>query len=173
MGVSAAGAYGQSQANKASANAQAQVAENNATLAEYQARDAERRGSIAAQNVGYRTNQLAGSQRTAMAANGVDLGYGSALEILSDTEYFGQVDRATTVDNAAREAWGYRTQGANYSADASLLRGRADAESPFLAAGTSLLTSAGKVSSTWFKQSGPISQGDGLSQGDRRKIGVY
>lgn len=172
-GMTAASAYSSSQASKAAYNAQAQVDQNNARLAEYQAQDAERRGAVAAQNVGYRTNQVKGTQRAALAANGVDLGYGSALELLSDTDYFGSVDRATTVDNAAREAWGYRTQGANYTSDASLLRQRASAESPFLSAGTSLLGSAGRVASGWYSPGTPTSGGDGLSQGGRRKIGVY
>lgn len=173
-GMSAVSAYGTSRANKAAYNAQAQVDANNAVLTEYQAVDAERRGAVAAQNVGYRANQIKGGQRAALAANGVDLGYGSALEILSDTDYFGEIDRATTVDNAAREAWGYRTQGANFRGDADLLRQRAAAESPFLAAGTSLLGSAGRVASNWYGSgSSPLTSGDGLSQGGRRKIGVY
>jgi hypothetical protein len=150
-GASAYGAYSSSQASKAAYNAQAQIAENNAQLAEWQAEDATARGSVAASDQGLKTNQLKGTQRARMAANGVDLGVGSAQQILTDTDYFGAIDRARIVDNAAREAWGYRSQGTNFDSNANLLRQRAAAESPFLSAGTSLLTSAGKVSSNWYQ----------------------
>lgn len=176
-GVSAYGAYRGSQQAKAAYNAQGQVAENNAQISDWQAQDALRRGDVAASNAGIRTNQIKGEQRAGLSANGVDLGVGSALNILSDTDYFGQVDKATILDSAARQAWGYRTQGANFDANAQLLRSRADAESPVMAAGTSLITSATKVASNWYKTGGAAtstpSPGDGLSQGDRRKIGVY
>lgn len=150
MAVQAVSSYQSSQANKAAANAQAQVQANNAQMAEYQAEDAIARGDQAAQAQGMRTNRLKGTQRAALASNGVDLGVGSALQIQTDTDYFGQVDKTTITDNAAREAWGYRAQGANFDANASILRGRANAESPWLAAGTSLLGSATKVASSWY-----------------------
>lgn len=150
MAMSAYSSLKGGQANQAAYNAQGQVAENNAKLAEMQAVDAERRGRVAASNQGIRTNQLKGTQRATMAANGVDLSVGSAQEILNDTDYFGGIDRAAILDSAAREAWGYRTQGANYQTNAGLLRSRADGESPWMSAGTSLLTSAGKVASTWY-----------------------
>ena len=98
MAVSAAGAFSSSEGSKAAYGAQAQVAENNARVAEWQAQDALRRGGIAASDKGIRTNQLKGSQRAALAANGVDLGVGSALEVLSDTDYFGRPDQAFMVN---------------------------------------------------------------------------
>lgn len=148
--MSAYSSYQSSQANKAAANAQGQVQANNAQMAEYQAEDAITRGDQAAQAQGMRTNRLKGTQRAALASNGVDLGVGSALQIQTDTDYFGQVDKTTITDNAAREAWGYRAQGANFDANASILRGRANAENPTLAAGTSLLGSATRVAPSWF-----------------------
>jgi hypothetical protein len=146
----AAGAYSSSQGAKAAYEAQAQVAANNAVIAGWQADDATMRGGKSATASRAKTLQLKGDQRAAMAANGIDLSVGSAQEILTDTDYFGQIDANTIVDNAAREAWGYRSQAANFGADASLLRSRADAESPWKAAGASLLTSAGKVASSWY-----------------------
>lgn len=150
MAMQAFSAYQGSQANKAAANAQGQVQANNAQMAEYQAEDATARGDLGAQAQGMRTNRLKGTQRAALASNGVDLSVGSALQIQTDTDYFGQVDKTTITDNAAREAWGYRAQGANFDANASILRGRASAENPTLSAGTSLLGSATKVAPSWF-----------------------
>lgn len=172
-GLQASSAYSSSQASKAAYNAQAQIAANNAQLAEWQAEDAIARGEQSASDQGLKTNQLKGTQRSRLAASGVDLGVGSAVQILTDTDYFGEIDRARITDNAAREAWGYRTQGADYQANASLLRNRAASESPFLAASTSLLSSAGRVAGSWYGKGDSGSLGDGLGQGDRRKIGVY
>ncbi|MDB5957695.1 hypothetical protein [Ramlibacter sp.] len=150
MALAAYSAYSGSQANKSAANIQAQVAANNAKMAEYQTEDATARGDQAAQAQGMRTDRLKGTQRAALASNGVDLGQGSAVQILSDTDYFGQVDKTTILDNAAREAWSYRAQGANFDANASILRNRANAENPWLAAGTSFLGSATRVAPSWY-----------------------
>lgn len=150
--TNAMGAYGQSKATKQAYDAQATVNRNNATIAEWQAQDALMRGGKAEQTQRLKTAQLAGSQRAAFAARGVALDEGSALNILNDTEYTGNLDAITIRDNAAREAWGHRVQGANYTSDANLLSARASAESPLLAAGGSLLTSAGSVADSWYKR---------------------
>lgn len=149
--LGASGAYSASAGTKAAYNAQAQVDENNARITEVQAKDAEARGVQAADVSRSKTRQLAGTQRATMAANGVDLGVGSAVRIQNDTEYFGEVDSNTILDNAAREAWGYRAQGSNFSNQATMMRARAAAESPGMAATTSLLTSAGKVAASWYQ----------------------
>lgn len=147
---SAFGAANNSSASKAAYGAQAQVNRNNAQIAEWQAGDALVRGQRAAAGVRMKANQLKGNQRASMAANGVDLGVGSALNILSDTDYFKDVDAGTTLDNAAKEAWAIRNQAAGYTAEANLMQGRSDAENPLFAGATSLLTSAGKVAGSWY-----------------------
>lgn len=149
--VSAYSAYQGSQANKIAYGAQAQVNENNAQIARWQAEDALHRGARDASRMRISGNQLKGKQRAALAANGVDLGVGSALEILTDTDYFTEVDIGTIKDNAAREAWAIRNQAQNFTSEASLLRSRANMESPLLAAGTSLLTSATKAAGNWYR----------------------
>ena len=152
MGVQAYGAYNQSKATKAGYEAQAVVNRNNATLAEWQAQDALARGSRTEQTQRLKTAQLKGSQRAALAANGVSLDEGSALNILNDTDYMGELDAQTLRDNAAREAWGYRNQVAGYKSDSSLLNNRANAENPSTAATSSLLTNAGSVASSWYSR---------------------
>lgn len=148
--ASAYGAYTNSRNAKAAYAAQGQIAANNATIAGWQAEDALARGAREAGRQRLKTRQLKGTQRAALAANGVDLGVGSALNILTDTDYFGEIDANTITDNAAKEAWAIRAQAAGFQSEASLLRSRADMESPMLAAGTSLLTSAGKVAGNWY-----------------------
>jgi hypothetical protein len=171
-GMQAYGAYSNSKATKQAYEQQAQVNRNNAQIAGWQAEDALRRGVRSASTARMRTNQLKGNQRASLAAKGVDLGEGSALQLLSDTDYFGDVDATTITDNAAREAWAIRQQAANFNSEASLLKSRADSENPLMAGGMSLLTSAGKVASNWYTPSSVTRSGDGMSQGDRRRMGV-
>lgn len=151
-GVSAMGAYRQSEATKAGYEYQSAVNRNNAIIAEWQAQDALQRGQTAEQRQRLKAAQLKGSQRAALAARGVALDEGSPLAILQDTEFMAEQDALTIRDNAAREAWGYRTQSRNYTNDASMLNARADAESPFGAAATTLLTGAGTVASHWYNR---------------------
>lgn len=149
-GFSAVGAYSQARSQQAALQAQAQVAENNAVLSQWQAEDAVTRGQSAAAVVGLRGSQMKGSQRAAMAANGVDLSFGSAQTVLNDTDYFTAMDVNTVVDNASREAWGYRQQARDYLSRAQLTRQGADSIDPWLAAGTSLVTSATQVAGRWY-----------------------
>lgn len=165
MGMSAYGAYSNSRNAKAAMGAQAQVNRNNALIAGWQAEDAIKRGNKDAMRVKTRANRLKGAQRAGFGANGVDMTTGSALQILSDTEYFGELDATTAKDNAAKEAWALRNQAMGFSAEAGLMQGRADAEKPLMAAGTSLLTSAGKVSSQWGSS--------GSAGGYRYKVPTY
>lgn len=146
------GSYNQSKAAKAAYEYQAAVQRNNAQLAEWQAQDAIARGQKAEQSQRLKVAQLKSTQRAGFAARGVALDEGSALNILNDTDYMGNLDALTLRDNAAKEAWGYRTQGANAASDAALLSGRAEAESPFGAAASSLLTGAGAVASSWYNR---------------------
>ena len=151
-GFNAYGAYSNSKATKTAYDAQGQIAANNAQIATWQAEDAIVRGDREASRSRLKTRQLKGSQRAALAANGVDLGEGSALNILADTDYFGELDAGTIKDNAAREAWAIRNQATNFTSEGSLLRSRADMESPVFAASTSLLTGANRVASHWYSQ---------------------
>jgi hypothetical protein len=150
-GFAAMGAYNQATAQQAALTAQVQVDQNNATIAGWQAEDAIGRGEKAATNVMRKGAQVKGSQRAAMAANGVDLSVGSAQQVLTDTEYFTKVDAAQVENNATREAWGYNMQRDQYQQRAQASNAAAKQVSPWLAAGTSLLTSATSVASRWYQ----------------------
>lgn len=186
--LSATSAVNNSRGARTAYNAQGQVAQNNAQISEWQAQDALSRGDRAVYTQRLKTKQLKGTQRARMAASGVDLGVGSAAEILSDTDYFGEVDAATLHDNAAKEAWALRNQASNFTGEAALMRSRAAAESPLMAGATSLLSSAGRVAGNWYQSSsngplpspiaagvddGPFALLNDESQGARRKRGVY
>lgn len=143
----------QSKAQQQALNYQSAVSANNAKIAEWQAQDALQRGARSEQQSRLQTAQLRGSQRARLAANGVSLDEGSALNILNDTAYMGEQDALTARDNAAKEAWGYRTQEAGYDSDSSMLAYRASQENPNMAMTGSLLTGAGQVASSWYNYS--------------------
>lgn len=137
--MSAGAAYQQGQVAK-------QVAQNNATMAEYAAQDAVRRGEEEAQAVQRKGATLKSAQRVSLAARGLDLGYGTAGDLQDQTDFFSQSDVATTRSNAAREAWSMRARGENARQE-GLWAAR---EGTMRAAGT-LLAGAGQVSDKWYR----------------------
>lgn len=155
LGLGAMSAYQQSQATKASMEYQSAVARNNAITSEYQAEDAIKRGQVAEEQQRRKTMMLKGTQTARLAANGIDISEGSALQILSDTDWMGEQDALTVRENANREAWGYRVQAQNASSNSTMLRNSADAQNPLLSGATSLITNpaAGVVADKWYKMS--------------------
>lgn len=135
--TAAVGQYQQGQAAKA-------VGRNNQIMAEYAAQDALRRGDAEAAAVQRRASQVSGAQRVGLAAKGVDLGAGTAGEIQDQTDFFSLIDQGTVRDNAKRDAWSARTQGANARA-----QGDAAARQANTAAFATLLGAGGQVSDKW------------------------
>lgn len=150
VGLSAIGSMNASRATRDAANYNAQVAENNAQLIEWRRQSVIERGQKAVAAQGLRTRRLAGSQRASLAARGIDLSSGGALDILTDTAYMGEIDANQLKDNAAMEAWALRQEGRDSIDRARMLRSRAAAESPVTAGFTTLLTGAGKVADKWM-----------------------
>lgn len=156
LATSAYGAYQQAEGQKDLARYNTQVANNNATLAEYEALDATKRGDEDAAAIRRNADMLKGSQRASMAAKGLDLAEGTAAELQDQTEFFALTDMATAKNNAARQAWGIRTQGLNYKNSAGMHQATANSINPLMAAGTTLLTSAGSVASKWYRTEGQV-----------------
>lgn len=156
--------------------------EFNAAIAELGAQSALSAGEKEIASYTMQVGQVKGKQRASMAANGVDLGVGSAAEVQASTEIVKEIDKKTIAANAARSAWGYRAQGGSdllssklaamntsmsYKMEAMNLRtgatnslisstlnsGMASAYSGTSAALTSLLGSAGSVASTYYQYS--------------------
>lgn len=157
LGLSAAGAvsgamgaYSNARSQKAQLEYQAQVAANNARLAEMQAAQVLEVGAAAENAQQLKTAQMFADQRAALAANGVDLGSGSANEILATTKFMGERDVATIRDNALRQAWGYKVNAANSMADANAASASARSINPRSAALNSLLSGSTRVASSWY-----------------------
>jgi hypothetical protein len=105
-GVSAVGGF---MAAGRQANAIDQKSDFDAKIAEMLSSDAIARGNTAAQRVGMQGRQMIGSQRVGLAAQGITLDSGSALDATTDTAKFSAMDEQMIRNNAAREAWGIRT----------------------------------------------------------------
>lgn len=145
-GLSAYGASEQADAQKKAANYQAQVEAENAKIALNARTDALQRGELEAQKAMRQQAQLIGTQRAALAASGVDVTQGSALDLLASTRFLGQEDVATIQSNAAREAWGYEIQAGNAGSASNFERWKASQSNPtkagIMAGASSLLSSA-------------------------------
>lgn len=155
LGLQAYGAMTSSNAQKNAYEYQAQVSANNAKIAEWNAQDALRRGEQAEIDQRRKMAALKGNQRATLAARGLDISEGSALNILTDTDYFGEYDALTIRNNAEKQAWGARVEGNNASANSELLRMRAAAENPIMEGAGTLLAGAGSVADRWYRYSNP------------------
>lgn len=136
--MSAKASYDQGQVAK-------QVGRNNATMAEYAAQDAQRRGEEDAAAIQRKGAALKSAQRVSLAAKGLDLGYGTAADLQDQTDFFTQSDVATTRTNAAREAWNMRARGQQ-----AMFEGNAAARNANMQAAGSLLGGAGQVADKWY-----------------------
>lgn len=108
--ASIGGAYSQYKALNAQGNYQKNQYDFNSKVAEMQAEDALQRGEQAVAISRKQIGATVGSQRTASAAQGVDVNSGSAVETQADTKYVGAMNAIMIRNNAWREAWGYKNQ---------------------------------------------------------------
>lgn len=138
MAMSSAGnAYAQSNAAKTQGEFQKQQAEQNARLAEMQAKETEEAGEKQSQQHRAKVKALVGSQKAALAAQGIDIGSGSALDLIDQTTAAGEDDAATIRLNAYRQAFGIRQQGANTRNQGQFdyMAGRAESRNTLLTGG--------------------------------------
>jgi hypothetical protein len=148
--TSAIGSYFSAATQKATLKGQAAIADTNARIAELGAQSILNQGQQQVGALTLKAGQLKSSQRAALAANGIDLGTGSAVEIQASTDIMKEIDSNTLTANAVRSAWGYRTQAVNFENEALTKRATAGAISPFGSAAGSLLGSAGSVAGSWY-----------------------
>ena len=128
---------GQRQQNQAAEAA----AEHNRTLAETAAEDVLSRGVEEAGRHRAGVSGLIGRQKATVAGSNVLVGTGSAGAIVEETQFLGTMDAMTITFNAAREAERLRTLAANEQAITT---------SPFLAAGTNLLSGAANFGAAYL-----------------------
>lgn len=144
QGVSSIGtAYSQSQAMRSQGEYQQRVAETNESLSKFKAQDAIDRGNRASARNDMQTKRLIGSQRAALASQGIDVNVGSAADVQEDSRAMGALDSLTIRNNAWREAWGYRVQASNdsYQGKFSRMAADSDADNTLLTGGMKAVSS--------------------------------
>lgn len=106
-------------AQKKAGAAQRDLANRNGMMQDAQAADAIQRGEEESLLIKRRARRLRGQQRVGYAAQGVDIGSGTAADVQEETTAMGDLDAAQVKRNAFREAWGL-----SVGADNSRLAGR-------------------------------------------------
>lgn len=149
---------GQSRAADAAAKQaeyQAQVARVNQQIMERNAKLATQQGAADEERQRLKTQQIIGSQRSAIASQGGDPNSGTYLDIIGDTASAGETDALTIRSNAALRAYGFRVQGAGAGAQAGLFdmqAANATGMLPFTI-GSTLLSGASSVAGKWAMMS--------------------
>lgn len=158
--ISAVGTIGSGIAAGNAAAYQAQIARNNAIVANQNAAHASAAGAQQEETESLKGAANIGGIKAAQAANGVDVNSGSALDVQESAREENQLTSENVLNNAELTAYGYRTQAASDTAQAALDQTEAE-EAPIgagIAATGGLLSSASSLS---FKWAGTGSGGSG------------
>jgi hypothetical protein len=147
--MSAINTHQQAKAQQASLNMQAATAQREAAASDAQAKRAEERADQEARRVGAQQADVRGRQQASMAANGIDLTYGSAQSTLEQTDYYGLSDQMTAQRNGADEASAYRDRAGQLRANGGFLSAQANSISPGMQTAGTLLAGGGKVAERW------------------------
>lgn len=151
--MSAMGARSAAKAQKSALKGEAALEEVNAKISEMNAQAELAAGQREEQKVRLGTAQLKGSQKAALAANGIALDSdptSTANNILTSTDVMGEIDANTVAANAIRSAFGYRIEAVNHTNNALVKRASASAISPNKAMLTSLLGSATSMGMNYY-----------------------
>jgi hypothetical protein len=97
-------------------NYEAGVAKQNAALSREAAAESIRTGQIEKRDFWRKIGQVKGQQVASMAANGIDVGYGTAARIQDDTQTLANEDADTLYRNQNERTRGFIIDAANYKA---------------------------------------------------------
>jgi hypothetical protein len=82
-----------------------------------------------------------------VASNGVTAGYGTMADISSQTDFFGKLDANTALDDASRDAWTARTQGAE-----AMRQGRSAQSQANRSANAILVQTGAQLATQWINR---------------------
>ena len=121
-------------------------------MADAAAVTATQEGQVQQQQKANQEDVLIGQQKAGLAANGIDVGSGTAVDLLADTKAAGEFDQLTITNNAARTAQGFENQGINYQNQAVVNEQESAAalQGGELKADSALITGAGSVANSWY-----------------------
>lgn len=125
--VSAGGQLYSGLSQNASAKYEARVANQNRDIELRSRDDAMARGEIEQMRLWRATAQKYGEQRARQAASGVDVSFGSALDLTEDVMMIDYEDSGILAENTKREVQGYDINAANYTMQARAARARGKA----------------------------------------------
>lgn len=117
------GAFGAAKKADAESDAlayKAQVARNNAIIAERNAAQAVIAGSTKGQINDLKTKSLVGQQLVTQAASGLDVNSGTHVNVRQSTADIGRLDTLTIIANAGKEAVGYLARAEGFESEAVL-----------------------------------------------------
>lgn len=145
--VTAGGQIYASQAQAAQAEYAAKVATENRKHELAARDDARKRGEMEQMRHWRRVSQLQGEQRAQMGAAGLDLGFGSPLDIQDETLAMGFEDSTIINQNTDREVLGYEIRAANFKNEARAQRATAKAArtAGYIGAAGTLLGGASQI----------------------------
>jgi len=118
--ISGAGQIASANAQSKAARYNAEVQRQNAMLAERQAKNVLEAGAREEQKQKAMTQQLMAKQQAAMAANGVDVSFGTPLDLMVDTAKQGAIDALTIRTNTYRNYDDVRNQAVSARNQAAL-----------------------------------------------------
>lgn len=108
------------------ANAQKNIARQNAEIAERNATLTMAAAEGQEEQLGMRNKAIAGAIKTRQAAGGVDVNSGSAKDVQTSQRALGMLDVMTLKSNAAREAFGFKVQAKQFRDEAAIAKSKAN-----------------------------------------------
>lgn len=112
--------YQQGKTEAAAQQYNAQVARQNAEIAKNNAAMERQAGIEEARKQRIATLQAIGQQEVGLAANGIDIGYGTSLDLIEDTAELGELDALLIQQDAEKRARNYEIQANNFINEARL-----------------------------------------------------
>lgn len=127
--------------------------DGNARLSMLSAEDAIKRGDLAAGAVQRKASAVKGAQKVNAAAQGVDIGTGSAGDLQAETDQMSEIDKMNVKNNAWREAWGYKVQADNFTGQGNMAQigAQMNARQTVLTGGLQALGYAGMAGYSYLK----------------------
>lgn len=167
----------QGKAQQAQLNYQAQVEKRNANIAQANADQKRQEGIEESRFVRMKNLQKVGAQQAALAANGVDISQGTALDIIEDTSAMGELDALTTRYNYETQAVANEQQAQNFQNQAKLDRfaGQSAYRSGIMngiAQGVKGLGDLSSVASKWYSPNTTTSNSMSIVRGRRVSGGI-
>lgn len=154
--TSAAGSVMAGMQGRAQGKMEAQVARRNEGLAVEAYRDSRIAGQDERRDFWRKVGGIKGQQVASMAANGIDVDFGTAARVQDDTEMLARDDATNLYRNQENRQKGYLIEASNHKAEsrAAKARGKAAMTQGIFGAVTSLLGAASQASSLNAKAKG-------------------